>query len=99
MTTKKFNFYFVYQMVHSPSFEESNVKDGAVEVDELKEEHLDCEGVFVFRKGAMSLCRNKHFIHNISFHSPLFPTKIRQEQRNLLIDLKRKRNIRVSCLR
>lgn len=46
----------------SPSFEESHVERGRVEVDKLEDEHLENEGVVVLRLCAVHLCeREKSF--------------------------------------
>ena len=45
--------------------EEGHVDQGGVEVDELEDEHFECQVVVELRLGAMHLCKNETCLRNI----------------------------------
>ena len=47
------------------ALEEGDVDDGGVEVDELEDEHFECQVVIELRLGAMHLCKKENHICNI----------------------------------
>lgn len=61
---KGFSFICRFCLTHfSPSFKESHVEWGRVEVDKLEDEHLHDEGVVILGLCSVHLCNGEKMTH------------------------------------
>lgn len=61
-------FLFLYPFcltLFSPSFKESHVEWGRVEVDKLEDEHLHDEGVVILSLCSVHLCHGEKMTHGV----------------------------------